>query len=193
MIVAIERESTWCVTLAMVRGGRHLGDRSFFPQNAAGSDAATVVEAFIAQHYAQQPVPARVVSDQVENAADLEHVLSGIAGRVVKVVTRPIGENRTWLEMARRKDDERTCGFAREWAAFSELPIEIVDGSPEARQALYAARREGFLIINYEQLLRDLKPDGVFGVDVRGNNAITAVADADHLTGKHGAACGGRW
>lgn len=47
--------------------------------------------------------------------------------------------------------------WAREWAVFSELPIEIVDGSPDMRQALYASRKEGFLIINYEQLLRDLE------------------------------------
>ncbi len=47
--------------------------------------------------------------------------------------------------------------WAREWATFSELPIEIVDGTPDARQALYASRKEGFLIINYEQLLRDLE------------------------------------
>ena len=40
---------------------------------------------------------------------------------------------------------------------FSDLPIEIVDGSPDDRKALYAARKEGFLIINYEQLLRDLE------------------------------------
>ena len=46
--------------------------------------------------------------------------------------------------------------WAREWSVFSDLPIEIVDGSPDARQALYATRKEGFLIINYEQLLRDL-------------------------------------
>ena len=102
IIVAIEREATWCVTLAMVRAGRHLGDRSFFPQNAAGSDAPTVIEAFITQHYAQQPVPGRVVTDQLEDSGSLEELLSGIAGRAVKVVTRPIGENRTWLEMARR-------------------------------------------------------------------------------------------
>ena len=103
IIVAVERESTWCVTLAMVRGGRHLGDRSFFPQNAAGSDACTVVESFISQHYAQQPVPGRVVSDQIESTAgEIESLLAGIAGRAVKVTTRPIGEARTWLEMARR-------------------------------------------------------------------------------------------
>jgi superfamily II DNA or RNA helicase len=47
--------------------------------------------------------------------------------------------------------------WAREWAVFSDLPIEIVDGSPDVRQAIYASRKEGFLIINYEQLLRDLE------------------------------------
>ncbi len=47
--------------------------------------------------------------------------------------------------------------WAREWAVFTELPVEVVDGSPGERQALYASRKEGFLIINYEQLLRDLE------------------------------------
>ena len=102
IIVAVESQSTWCVTLAMVRGGRHLGDRSFFPSNASGSDAATVIESFITQHYAQQPVPGRVVSDQVEDAQQTEATLGEIAGRAVKVLTRPVGESRTWLDMARR-------------------------------------------------------------------------------------------
>ncbi len=47
--------------------------------------------------------------------------------------------------------------WAREWSVFSELPVEIVNGSPDFRKALYASRKEGFLIINYEQLLRDLE------------------------------------
>ena len=102
IVAAVEREGTWCVTLAMVRGGRHLGDRSFFPSNASGSDAPTVVEAFLTQHYGQQPVPGRVVSDAVEDHDALESLLAGIAGRAVKLVTRPIGESRTWLDMARR-------------------------------------------------------------------------------------------
>ena len=102
IVAAVERESTWCVTLAMVRGGRHLGDRSFFPQNASGSDAATVLEAFLTQHYAQQPVPGRVIVEALEDAEGLEELLAGLAGRAVKLVTRPIGEARTWLEMARR-------------------------------------------------------------------------------------------
>ncbi len=47
--------------------------------------------------------------------------------------------------------------WAREWDVFSDLPVQIVDGAPEVRHDFYAKRREGFLIINYEQLLRDLE------------------------------------
>jgi SNF2 family DNA or RNA helicase len=47
--------------------------------------------------------------------------------------------------------------WAREWQVFSDLPVHVVDGSPDERQAAYTKRKEGFLIINYEQLLRDLE------------------------------------
>ncbi len=46
--------------------------------------------------------------------------------------------------------------WAREWNLFSDFPVHVVEGSPSERQAAYKSRREGFLIINYEQLLRDL-------------------------------------
>jgi len=102
IVVAVDREGLWCVTLAMVRGGRHLGDRSFFPQNASGNDECTIVEAFIEQHYSAQPVPGRVICDQLEDAEEMEALLANIAGRPVKLITRPQGESRSWLEMARR-------------------------------------------------------------------------------------------
>jgi superfamily II DNA or RNA helicase len=47
--------------------------------------------------------------------------------------------------------------WEREWGIFSDLPVQVVDGAPDERQALYSKKREGFLIINYEQLLRDLE------------------------------------
>jgi excinuclease ABC subunit C len=102
IIVVVEREGVWCVTLAMVRGGRHLGDRSFFPSNASGSDANTVLTAFIEQHYAAQPIPGRLVADQLETPPEMEAMLAGIAQRPVKIISRPIGESRTWLDLARR-------------------------------------------------------------------------------------------
>jgi superfamily II DNA or RNA helicase len=47
--------------------------------------------------------------------------------------------------------------WAREWALFSDLPVEVIDGAPPERQARYQAHKAGFLIINYEQLIRDLE------------------------------------
>ena len=102
IVVAVESQGVWCVTLAMVRGGRHLGDRSFFPQNAVGLDACTVVEAFLDQHYAAQPVPARLVAEQIEDVAAMTDLLGEIAGRPVKVIQRPQGEARLWSQMARQ-------------------------------------------------------------------------------------------
>lgn len=46
--------------------------------------------------------------------------------------------------------------WLREWRLFSDTPLAIVDGTPAARAAAYRATRRGFLVTNYEQVLRDL-------------------------------------
>jgi len=46
--------------------------------------------------------------------------------------------------------------WAREWALFSDVPVEVVDGPPSQREAIYREQDRGFLIANYEQVLRDL-------------------------------------
>jgi superfamily II DNA or RNA helicase len=45
--------------------------------------------------------------------------------------------------------------WAREWNLFSDLPIQVIDGTPGERQALYETHKTGLFIINYEQLIRD--------------------------------------
>ena len=46
--------------------------------------------------------------------------------------------------------------WAREWALFSDVPVRVVEGSPPQREEIYHEQRQGFLITNYEQVLRDL-------------------------------------
>jgi len=137
VVVVVESQSVWCVTLAMVRGGRHLGDRSFFPQNTTGTDAATVAEAFITQHYAAQAIPGRVVCDQLATPPEMEGVLSGIAGRPVKVISRPVGESRTWLDMARRNASlalgQRLSAQATQEARVAALQEFLASESPVGR------------------------------------------------------------
>ena len=91
-----------CVNLVMVRGGRHLGDRSFFPQNAGDRDPGEVLQAFIAQHYLDKPVPELIVTGSELDATEAETFLGGHAGRRIHVATRPIGERRAWLQMAQK-------------------------------------------------------------------------------------------
>jgi excinuclease ABC subunit C len=102
-IVAVaEEHGLICVNLAMVRGGRHLGDRSFFPQNAQGRGHGEVLQAFVAQHYLERPIPPVIVVGEGAEAEELELLLSEHARRHVRVVTRPAGERRAWLESAQQ-------------------------------------------------------------------------------------------
>ncbi len=103
-----------CVNLAMVRGGRHLGDRPYFPvhvEDAAGlADAENqqdspapvevqVLEAFLAQHYIDVPMPSvLVVSEPVSKV--LLQALSIQVGFKVSAVHQPREQRRVWLEMA---------------------------------------------------------------------------------------------
>ena len=88
------------VNLTMIRGGRHLGDRSFFPQHGEGATLAEALEAFVAQHYLDHPIPARIlISEAIETDA-LETLLSEHAQKRVSLLHRVTGERKVWIGMA---------------------------------------------------------------------------------------------
>jgi excinuclease ABC subunit C len=119
-----------CVNLAMVRGGRHLGDKAYFPAHAdeaamivedgdegAGSAegesaqagppgveriAARVLSAFMAQHYLDQAAPPIIVVSHVPDDAALLDALALHAGRKIALVRQPQGQRKVWLEMAQQ-------------------------------------------------------------------------------------------
>jgi len=100
VIACGELQGQHCINLVMIRGGRHLGDRSYMPKNTDGETLENSMEAFLAQHYMAQNTPPLIVTGIKIETAVLEEVLSEQAGRKVKINTNAIGDKRVWLKMA---------------------------------------------------------------------------------------------
>lgn len=134
-----------CVNLAMVRGGRHLGDRAVFPSQVPGQDESTpgeVLAAFAAQHYLVHPLPPVLVCSHAWPDTELLDLLSAQAGRKSRLLLRPQGIRRSWLEQAQhnaglalaRALSESGARTARTQALAETLDL---DADPEALDALH--------------------------------------------------------
>ncbi len=102
IIALAQMDGAACINLAMVRGGRHLGDKSFFPEHADDLSAEEIVQAFIAQHYLNRDVPALLALSAECHDAALAQLLSEQAGHPVKISSATTGERKQWLEMGQR-------------------------------------------------------------------------------------------
>ena len=100
VVAAVEEGGMLCVNLAMVRGGRHLGDKPQFPQNAADSTPGEALAAFLEQHYLEHPIPARILVNLPPADEEVLETLMERAGRPVPVVEPRQGAPRIWVEMA---------------------------------------------------------------------------------------------
>ena len=100
VVAVAEAGGVIAVNLTMIRGGRHLGDRSFYPQHSEGATPAEALEAFIAQHYLGHPVPPRLLVSEALDTAALETLLSDLAQKKISVHHRVTAQRRVWLTMA---------------------------------------------------------------------------------------------
>jgi excinuclease ABC subunit C len=109
IIAVIVQGGRACVNLAMVRGGRHLGDRAYFPthvdnalSNAEESIAAEVMKAFLAQHYIDKFIPGTLVLNTEFDEPELMLALMEQCGHRINLVFQPQEPRRQWLEMAQK-------------------------------------------------------------------------------------------
>jgi excinuclease ABC subunit C len=142
-----------CVNLAMVRGGRHLGDRAYFPthiedaaavqdfeETAEGAPAAAavpvdvqVLEAFIAQHYIGVPAPPALITSEPVSR-ELLDALSEQAGLKISAVHNPREQRRLWLEMAQKNADIQLARLLAEEGsqqARTRALVEALDVAPD--------------------------------------------------------------
>ncbi|MEF8699320.1 MAG: excinuclease ABC subunit UvrC [Candidatus Accumulibacter sp. UW26] len=100
IVASVDEGGLLCVNLAMVRGGRHLGDRPQFPANAADSSASEALLAFLYQHYLVHPIPPRILVNLALADNEVADWLSATAGQPVKVGEARFTMQRMWVEMA---------------------------------------------------------------------------------------------
>lgn len=169
-ILAVEvRGGRACVNLAMVRGGRHLGDRPFFPshvedaasifmrEEAAAPEQQTdgagvqapfnsermVLEAFIAQHYVANLVPSvLIVSTPIRD--DLVEMISMYTQSKVVAVHQPRGQRRAWLDMARQNASLQMTRLLAEYGSQQARTQALVDTLGLAMEDIQALTIECF-------------------------------------------------
>ena len=105
VIAVVVQGGRACVNLAMVRGGRHLGDRAYFPTHVGESLGECPIEvevlcAFMAQHYGGQFIPGTLIMNIEFDQPELIVALSEQCGHRINLIFQPQGQRRQWLEMA---------------------------------------------------------------------------------------------
>ena len=150
VIAVIHESGMIAVNVVMVRGGQHVGDRTFFPVKNATSEVMSIdeltetLETFITQHYIGREVPRTIVSTLEFDVAALSEVLSlPLAGgeghaRKVDVQCNPIGEKRVWLRMAEENARIAISARMRQSDTGNARLAALIDalGLPEGTQRL---------------------------------------------------------
>jgi excinuclease ABC subunit C len=156
ILAAVVQGGRACVNLAMVRGGRHLGDRPYFPAHveeaSALGDAAEdlpvavevqVLEAFIAQHYLDgAPPPLLITSEPVDRG--LAATLSEASGVRVTIQHQPREQRRLWLEMALKNAQLKLAQLLSEEGSQRARTRALVDALDLAPDHIDALRIECF-------------------------------------------------
>ena len=123
VVACVVKGALACVNLAMIRGGRHVGDRSFFPANADAAAPEEVLQAFLEQHYVEQLAPPLVLAS---HAVEFDAIVPAQ------------GERRVWLAMAVKNAELALGQRARERSAQEVRLVALREalGLPESVQRI---------------------------------------------------------
>jgi excinuclease ABC subunit C len=122
-----------CVNLAMVRGGRHLGDRPYFPVHVDDAEPVEVLDAFLSQHYLDVPVPPALITSHAVDK-ELLQALIDQTGVKITAVHNPREQRRVWLEMAQQNADIQLARLLAEEGsqqARTRALVDALDLAPE--------------------------------------------------------------
>ena len=95
-----------CVQVFYIRGGRNLGNKSYFPRHSEGEEPEEIIAAFLTQHYLgggreRSIPPAIYCSHRPADTELLERLLGERGGVSVRIRHRSRGDAARWIAMAR--------------------------------------------------------------------------------------------
>jgi excinuclease ABC subunit C len=101
-IIACElRQDFSCIQLFMIRNGTSLGNKPFFNRAKLDTDAASLIETFIIQHYSNHPAPGEIiVSHDLENVELLTESLHQLNQSRIRITHNVRHKRRRALENA---------------------------------------------------------------------------------------------
>jgi len=101
VLAAEIRDGTAVVEVCFIRGGRSLGNKSYFPKGSSDSKPEELLSAFIPQYYLGKDVPSEILLSHIpEDMALLEEVLKTESKHRVQLRKPQRGNSVRWMKMA---------------------------------------------------------------------------------------------
>ena len=117
VIAAVANPSGVCVLVMFIRGGRLLGNKTYFPKTRLDETESDVLDAFLPQFYFSETrgseIPSEIIiSAPVDNRTILSEALSEKAGRKVHLSDSVRSRRKRWLNLA-KTNAEQSLGSPR--------------------------------------------------------------------------------
>jgi excinuclease ABC subunit C len=165
----VEQAGHFCIEAFFFRAYQNWGNRAYFPRADKSLSPGEVLDAFLAQFYADKPPPHLILtSHDIENRAVLEQALNERSGERIEIATPRRGEKKELVEHAAQNGREALSRRLSESASQEQLlgslaaafglgaaprRIEVYDNShimgTNAVGAMIVAGADGFMKAHY--------------------------------------------
>ncbi len=107
VMALVQKEGVTCIQVFFYRGGRNLGNKSYFPRHSSDDDISSIFSAFIAQFYQTKSVPKTIAINYEIGEKDLlEEAFSDKASRRASIIVPKRGKYKGALDFVQNNAEQ---------------------------------------------------------------------------------------